>query len=78
MRTMLNRVRRWTLLAAAGGSVLFLSGCDPTLKGTVEDGIITTSQSVFAAFLRALIELGDEANTATAQVLTNALERIVA
>lgn len=63
---MLGRARTkcnvW-LVAAVGGLLLFLTGCDPTLQATIENGIITTSQSLFASVLRALINVAQEANT---------------
>jgi len=51
---------RW-LAAAASGTLLFLQGCDPTLRGTVEDGIINVSTSLLTAFMRAALEVGQEA-----------------
>lgn len=79
MRKWLNRAGRWRLIAAAGGTTFFLEGCDPTIRTTVEDGVITTVNSLWAAVLRALIELGQEANDqGTARVLTDVAERIFA
>lgn len=54
-------LRRLTLLAT-GGSALFLSNCDPTIRTTVENGIISVSNAALASFLQALVELGAEAN----------------
>ncbi|GEM_PF-1612446 len=51
---------RW-LVIAVSMLVPFMTGCDPTVRATIEDGIINVSQSLFASFLRALIELGEEA-----------------
>ncbi len=51
------------LLATLGGLLALVSGCDPTIKATVEDGVITVSQSLFGAFITALIQLAGEANT---------------
>lgn len=44
-------------LAAVSGLLLFLGGCDPTIRATVENGVITLSQSAFTAFLRALSQI---------------------
>jgi uncharacterized protein (DUF2236 family) len=72
--------RRFVALAA-GGSVLFLEGCDPTLRATVEDGLITASTSLFGALLRAGTELFGEVrdaltNDATAMI-TDTISQIV-
>lgn len=79
---MLNRNargRQWRLAAALAAGLAFLSGCDPTLQATIEDGIITASSSFVGALIRALIELASEANAAaTAQLFTDAAQRIVA
>jgi hypothetical protein len=37
------------------GASLFAAGCDATTKATIEDGIITSSTSLLAAFFRATI-----------------------
>jgi hypothetical protein len=55
--------RNGWLVTAGAGLLLFLAGCDPTLQATIENGIITTSQSLFASVLRALINVAQEANT---------------
>jgi hypothetical protein len=70
MRTGQTRVRDWWLVAAIGGLMLCLAGCDPTLQATIENGIISLSTGLFGAFLRALVELAGETGTAgTAQAL---------
>ncbi len=79
MRKRLTRGGWWRAAAVAGGTVLFLEGCDPTLRGTVEDGIITTSTSFFGALLRALIELGQEAGAdTTTAAIVDAVGRVLA
>jgi hypothetical protein len=55
----------WWLVVAVAGSLAFTAGCDPTLKTTVEDGVISVSTSFLGAYLRALLALGQEAQTAT-------------
>lgn len=49
------------LLLAATGGVYILSGCDPSIQTTVENGIISISTSLLASFFQAAIELGAEA-----------------
>lgn len=51
-------------LAAAGGCTFFLEGCDPTLRQTTEDGIISLSQSLLASIFQAGINLFTEAQSA--------------
>ena len=57
---LIRRIRRYSLAAIAAGATFQLGGCDPTIRTTVEDGIITASNSLLAAFLRAIVELGAE------------------
>jgi hypothetical protein len=38
------------------------AGCDPTVRATVEDGVIDVSQSFYGAFLRAFLNVAIEAN----------------
>lgn len=60
MIRLIRRTRRYFLAAIGSGTTFLLSGCDPTIQATVEDGIITASNSLLAAFLRAIVELGAE------------------
>ncbi|MFO0839784.1 MAG: hypothetical protein U1D55_14835 [Phycisphaerae bacterium] len=50
------------------GTTLILGDCDPTLQTTVENGIISAANSLFAAILQALVQLGQE-NAATTTAL---------
>lgn len=59
--------RRLALLAA--GATFFLSGCDPQLRATVENGIISVSTSLLGSLLQALIQLGQEADQQTARAV---------
>lgn len=77
-----NSVRRlwWRLATLAAGSVFFLGGCDPTLRSTVEDGIITLSSSFVGALIRAAINVaaeGPEGGT-TARAILEVAQQIVA
>lgn len=71
-----NGTRWWRLGALLGGGTYFLESCDPTLRATVEDGLISVSTSLFGSFLRAAIELGQEGSTTTAAI--EMVQRIVA
>ncbi len=80
MREMQRCRERWLVVVAAGVLVL-TAGCDPTLQATVEDGIISLSTSFFGALLRAILELGAEAQEAkgtAAALLADAAGRIFA
>ena len=67
---MRNRIpwRRLALLTV--GATFFMSGCDPQLRTTVEDGIITVSTSLLGSLLQAFIQLAGEADEQTAKLLT--------
>ena len=43
--------------------LLTMAGCDPTLKATVENGVIAASQSLFGAFIQAFIQVAQETAT---------------
>ena len=60
--------QRAALLTA--GATFFLGGCDPQLRATIENGIISASTSFFASLLQALIELAAEANDQSARVVS--------
>lgn len=79
---MRNALRRgwWRLAPVAGGSVLFLEGCDTQTRAAVENGIITASNSLLGAFLRAVIELGTEAakSDATARAVIDMVHQVFA
>ncbi len=64
MRKWTLRQQAWRLAALLSGTTLFLEGCDPTLRATVEDGIINTSSAFVGSFLRAFIEAASEAAAA--------------
>ncbi len=69
----------WRLAAVASGTVVFMSGCDPQLRASVENGIITSSSSLLAAFLRAFIEVNQEAQSnTTARALFDFAEQVLA
>lgn len=69
----------WKLAALASGTTLFLEGCDPQLRATVEDGIITSSSSLLGAFMRALIEVGQEtAEETTARAVIDMAQQFFA
>ncbi len=62
MRSGTIRATEGWLLATLGGLLTFLSGCDPTIRATVENGVISLSQTLFGSFISALVQLAGEAN----------------
>jgi hypothetical protein len=54
-------VESW-LLATIGGLLSLVCGCDPTIRATVENGVISLSQTLFGSFITALVQLAGEAN----------------
>jgi hypothetical protein len=70
MRSTRVRVAWWRLTVLAAGATFILGGCDPQLRGTVEDGIITLSQSLLGSILQALIAVGQEATSQTASAIS--------
>jgi hypothetical protein len=56
------RWRRRSLAALLVGSSALLTGCDPTLRATVEQGIITSSTSLLTSFYQALLQVIIEEN----------------
>jgi hypothetical protein len=71
MRTYTRRAYwRWVALTAAG-TTFILSGCDPQLQTTVENGIISLSTGLLTSVMRALLELWQESTAATARLLTD-------
>ncbi len=62
MRNGKTRAAEAWLLATIGGLLSFLCGCDPTIRATVENGVISLSQTLFGSFVSALIALAGEAN----------------
>lgn len=46
------------------GTTMILSGCDPTLRGTTENGLINLSTSFLTSFLQAIIQVFQETSTA--------------
>ncbi len=61
------RLMRWA--APLLGTTFLFGDCDPTLRTTAENGIITAVNSLFAAFLQALVQLGAEDSSTTAILL---------
>jgi len=45
-------------LLASSATLFQLSGCDPTLRTTVESGIINISTAVLTSFVQALLQAG--------------------
>lgn len=62
MRKTNLRMLWWRISLLAAGSTFLLGGCDPQLRATVENGIITSSTSLLASVLQAIVQLAAEAN----------------
>lgn len=60
----MNIRRKAWVLSAGIAAMLLLTGCDEQLRTTIENGVITSSTSLLAAFLRALTDIGNELVTA--------------
>jgi hypothetical protein len=63
MRARLGRTGERLLVLIVSVGLLTMAGCDPTLKATVESGVITASQSLFGAFIQAVIQVAQETET---------------
>ncbi len=63
MRRISQRGHLIRLAAMLSGGLFFLSGCDPTIRSTVENGIITLSNSFLASLLQAGLQVATEAGT---------------
>jgi hypothetical protein len=70
MRSFPHRTPWPRLALLAAGTTFILSGCDPQLRATVENGIITLSTSLLTSVMTALIGLAQEASQGTARVLS--------
>lgn len=44
----------------AGAAVLQFGGCDPTIRATVEDGVIDVVTALFASLLQAAFQVATE------------------
>ncbi len=63
---------KWLQVVAVVGLLGVSTGCDPTLKASIENGIISVSTSFFGAFLQAMLALATEsATTGTTTGTTN-------
>jgi hypothetical protein len=68
----------WRAGALMAGSAFFLEGCDPTLRATTEDGIISLSSSLVTAVIRAIINVAEEGPpTETARAIIEVAQQIV-
>lgn len=57
------RLARWIVLL--GSTSFILAGCDPGIRSTVENGIISVSNAALLALFQAGIQLFQEAQTTT-------------
>jgi hypothetical protein len=56
MRGLFLRGRIWLLSAVSGGSLLVLSGCDPTVRDTVLAGLQGATTTLVTTFIQAFFE----------------------
>ena len=56
MRGLVLRGRIWLLSAVSGGSLLVLSGCDPTVRDTVLSGVEGATTTLITTFIQAFFE----------------------
>lgn len=68
MRNVFTRALWWRLTLAASGIIL-LTGCDPTTKAAIQDGVINASTSWLTALLQAMIQLGTDTSSTTAMLI---------
>jgi hypothetical protein len=75
-----RRMHRWTraLAVAALGTTVLLGDCDPTIRATVESGIINSTTSFLTAFYQALLQVFQEAREANDPNQTAAALELVA
>lgn len=71
MRTSQSGIRWRRVALLTGGATFFLGGCDPQIRATVEDGIISVSTSLLSSLLQAFIQLAQEADQQTARLMTD-------
>lgn len=66
MRSSVSR-KRWTRMLIVGGAALVLSGCDPTVRDTVLNGVGSAATGLAGTFIQAFIESlqNDNANDNT-------------
>jgi len=70
----------WRLVAAGGGIAFVFGGCDPTMKTAIENGVITASSSLLAAFLQAITQLMAQqaaSTTTTARAIVDVASRVL-
>jgi len=70
-RNLKDRLIRLTMAAALGGSAFQLSGCDPSVRATLLDGLEATTQSLSTVLISAFfISLEDEDASGSTDGLT--------
>ncbi len=56
MRSWQKRARTWSVLMAAGGGLLALDSCDPTVRSTMLSGMGSAASSIATTFIQAFFE----------------------
>jgi hypothetical protein len=77
MRGLLLRGRIGLITAVSGGSLLVLSGCDPTVRDTVLAGVESASTTLFttfiAAFFQTVLSAGEDSTVTTVKAVVERL-----
>jgi hypothetical protein len=76
MRAMLTRTRLWLITVAAAG-VFVLSGCDPTVRDSVLNGVGTAATGLASTFIQAFFQsLIQKGTDTTPTVVQNLLDQL--
>ncbi|MBI5864705.1 MAG: hypothetical protein HZB38_09390 [Planctomycetes bacterium] len=62
-KRLMGRLMRFSATLSAGGSLLLLDGCDPTIQSTVENGIINVSTALLASLAQAITQVYTQDST---------------
>lgn len=62
-RGMYRAMFRFSALTAAGGSMLVLGDCDPTIQSTVESGLINVSTTALNSIMTAILQVYTQDST---------------
>ncbi|MFO0836889.1 MAG: hypothetical protein U1D55_00055 [Phycisphaerae bacterium] len=73
MRSFIRSGKLWLISTAAGGSLLVLEGCDPTVRDTVITGVAgatnTLVTSVIQAFFESIAAQGQDTTPTTVKAM---------
>jgi hypothetical protein len=82
MQNLFLRGRIWLLMAASGGGLLVLSGCDPTVRDTMLAGLESATTTLITTFITAFFEsvltAGDDSAVTTVRAIAERLPEFLA